>query len=516
MNDEQGIRLAIHDASRLEWVAVVPLPQGQKPAQFNVEFELEIPAHLYVGHDQWRSLQVLTRLQSPLERGGKATGHDQDNSQGSPDALRELALATAHRVKTLRQHFARECFMANSLLALAPTERRLHSLLADFEAVCEALASGRRTLDAWQQAQEQGPRSARSEGMRMERLLVDEFLSNQLLDFLFHARRAIDEHLLRDGGPHTEVLREVARGFEQVAQDKLKAELIYREQMGFITPSSDRPDVLERYLERASLLKKHFQELLFLRQSQEHTDTKLRDFGAVFGAMGASFFGFGLNSGLVSGWTAHAGLGLFVAAFAGAAIYAVQDRIKEMGKTYLGSALGKYYAQRITKYSLPQRKQQPKERKRSAPPLAKVHELMRCRLDSRPDPLNPELGVVRDVYVLKYVSRGVVQPSPELRGRGIACMKQAFRYDLSWLLPRLDDATKSVPVVQADGQLRLAEAARCYRLPATVRLVTASATHTFSATAVMHKRGLERFELESAASHERVPSGAAEPAMARV
>src|SRR5688572_18543011 len=101
----------------MEWVTVVPLPTHKEPEQFTLSFELEVPAHLMVAHNHWQSLQILSRLQSPLERND---GTVRGSAAESADGLRELALAVAHRTKTQRQHFTRECFLANSLLALDP------------------------------------------------------------------------------------------------------------------------------------------------------------------------------------------------------------------------------------------------------------------------------------------------------------------------------------------------------------------------------------------------------------
>ncbi len=64
-------------------------------------------------------------------------------------------------------------------------------------------------------------------------------------------------------------------------------------------------------------------------------------------------FGFILNKTGLLGQSAS--LGLVAAAVLGAVIYTIQDRIKDLGKTYLPSRLGKRYAHRVSRLSVPPR-----------------------------------------------------------------------------------------------------------------------------------------------------------------
>ncbi len=65
---EIGLRLGVHDLSRLEWVAQVGLPTSGT-RKYQVEFSLEIPWNLYSLHNVWDHKQSYTRLQSPAEEG---------------------------------------------------------------------------------------------------------------------------------------------------------------------------------------------------------------------------------------------------------------------------------------------------------------------------------------------------------------------------------------------------------------------------------------------------------------
>jgi hypothetical protein len=477
---EPGIRIAIHDASRFEWVTAVPLPASSKERQpFGVEFELEVPAQLFVPQDHWRSLQVMSRLQSPTDRVDSFPDRTSDHDI-SADRLREVALALSHRVKTQREAFARECFLANCLLSRPPTEHLAARLLAAFQAAEKAVLDTRSKLE---------PTPTDSAEIAQERALAAEFVSNQLLEFLFHARRAIDGHLLRSDGPQTAALTDTATLCERAIQSQLQREICYRTEHGFVTPTSDEPAVLEHYLERASQLKKHFHELLFLAAETCSVEAQLRSYGMIVGAMSASVFGFILNKTGVLGQSAS--LGLVVAALVGAVVYALQDKIKELGKSYLPSKLVKRYAQRTTRLIVP-----PRGDRSDSKLVSTIDESVTAKLHSRPDPLNPELGACRAVHVVRYTSRGISQVQPDLRGRGICSLKQIFRYDLTWLFARLDDARKAVPVLSPTG-LRVAEAPRCYRMPVRVKLVVGDGVYERGAVVVMHKGGLERLELDS-------------------
>jgi hypothetical protein len=97
--------------------------------------------------------------------------------------------------------------------------------------------------------------------------------------------------------------------------------------------------------------------------------------------------------------------------------------------------------------------------------------------------------------VLSYENRGEVYPNAQLVRSGVRRVKHVFRYDLSPLFARLDDATKPVPVLDGTSRrVRFIDAPRCYRLPVTVEIESGAQKYVERATLVMHKRGLERLE----------------------
>jgi hypothetical protein len=83
----------------------------------------------------------------------------------------------------------------------------------------------------------------------------------------------------------------------------------------------------------------------------------------------------------------------------------------------------------------------------------------------------------------------------ELTNAGVRRVKHVFRYDLSPLFARLDDAVKPVPTLDAQThRVKFTDAPRVYRVPISVRVRSQGSTWEESATVVLHKRGLDRLE----------------------
>ena len=280
----------------------------------------------------------------------------------------------------------------------------------------------------------------------------------------------------------------MADDFSACVAAGLSEEMKHREAQGYLTPTSSDLPSLEKYLERAGLLKKHFQEFLFLRSETDFVESKVRTWGGIVGAMAASMFAFGFNKGLWSPRVFEASLGIGAMALMGAVIYAVQDRIKEAGKNFVTSRVGKHYAQRVTTLHAPRRLSDKEERR-----LGFVRESLSATPGSRPDPLNPEMAV-RPVMTLKYEAKGWLRAPTGSDRTNLHAIKQVFRYDLSWVFARLDDSTKPVPVLDPSGSIVLGNAPRCYRLPTQVTLKTVDGEFGKVQVAVIHKDGLERCE----------------------
>src|SRR5262249_10012623 len=112
-----------------------------------------------------------------------------------------------------------------------------------------------------------------------------------------------------------------------------------------------------------------------------------------------------------------------------------------------------------------------------------------------PDTLNPDSGATMLATLIKYVQQGTVESKPALFEQGVRRIKHVFRYDLSPLFARLDDATKPVPVLDATTRrVRFTDAPRCYRVPVRVVVTVRGVRREETATLVLHKRGLDRLE----------------------
>jgi hypothetical protein len=115
---------------------------------------------------------------------------------------------------------------------------------------------------------------------------------------------------------------------------------------------------------------------------------------------------------------------------------------------------------------------------------------------SAPDPLNPEAGASLRATRVHYRHRGVLRPQPALWATGVRRVLHIFRYDLSPLLPRLNDEPKPVPVVGDDGQVAFVATARRYHVPISIGLVLPGEYHEQRATLVLDRGGLRRLRLE--------------------
>jgi hypothetical protein len=476
-------RLSVHDASRLEWSVGVPLADRVARA-YSIEVELEVPSNAFARYSPWDQLQQFTRLD-----GNEIVSIDANVVD--IDALRRGAVAMANRMARASDGFSRHCVVAASLFRHAAMESLeqdlsiwLHGAVAIAEEARSKLVS---------------PRAGEAMELVRERALVDEFVSVRLLEMLAGAERGLGV-LKASRSPYAAHYLPVIAAVESRIADALERETDRRAELGFVCPDALSPVALEAYLERASRLKKHFQEVLFLQAEVYEVAERLHHWVAGFVALVASTWAFVWQIALMNrgpSASSTVGSGIVVLAVIAGLIYATKDRLKELGRVWISGHVHRLYAQRVTRFRAPARRFPGRD------VIVTARESFDQRVEHLPDPLNPESGATVPRTTLRYSHKGSIAPLPELTASGVRRIKHVFRYDLSPLFPRLDDAVKSVPVLdKATRRMCLTAAPRCYRIPLRVRVQMASQMWEESVTVVLHKGGLDRLE--------RSPSSAGE------
>jgi hypothetical protein len=409
----------------------------------------------------------------------------------SIDQLRRGALAMASQLARASNGFARHCRLAGSLFATAAHSELEEALLIWIEAAVRISQEARERLinplseDVVEPAE-----------LRRERHLVDEYISVRLLEALAGAGRGLSG-LMESRSANTLRIKSAIVSVENRLAEVLSEELAYREERGFHNADQSSPQALERYLERSSRLKKHFQEVLFLDPETFHVAERAYHWIAGFVAVVASTWAFAwqialLNQANQASSAQTFSTGLITLALIAGVVYATRDRIKEIGRNWMTRRVHRVWgAQRITRYRAPSRRLPGRDI------VVTARESFDQGVANLPDPLNAESGATVPVTILSYEHKGSVLPHPQLVASGVRRVKHVFRYDLSPMFGRLDDAMKPVPVLDdVSRKVRFIDAPRCYRVPIRVRVECDGHTYEEQSTLVLHKRGLERLDRE--------------------
>jgi len=468
------LRLGVHDLSRVEWAITVSLPtppDGKR--DYEIEYTVEIPSNLYSVHNVWDHKQTFTRLTSPVEEGGVVV------DRRDMDELRRDTLGVAHRIKMVRKAIERACARpiahGDEAAVIALAEELSQLVTQSVEVVAEM----RRCLD-------RPPSDLSAPNILPEAaaewMLADEFLSHQLLDFLGGVERLVEETFTIASAHLIEDLR-------CLVTEALAEELVHRKARGFTNPSAASQEQLGRFVERASQLKKHFHGVLFLDVQAWMTDYKLRNWTGVAAASLAA--GFWLAFTLVPigpGTRAGIGVGTFAVIFA--ATYALKDRIKELTRGWLTGRLTALYGQRMVRLRLPPNIDPTRK------VLVEARETFDCVPSTAADALNRDVGTRRKIMVLTFRMKVEVHASALLASKGIHSIKHVFRYDMTPIFSRLDNAVKAVPVLdESERRVRFVEAPKQYRMP--VRVIARQAGKPelrVDAELILSKRGIEKSE----------------------
>ncbi len=475
------VRLAVHDTSRVEWAVSVPLPRAGD-TDYAIELDLEVPAHVLAAHSPWDHLQEFTRLDGP---------DDTAPSVATIDGVRRFAVAVAAKLSRAHEGFGRHARLVASPFANDEVSHHITALESWVGNAEQTLAEARRRLcDV----------PSRDDVAREARL-ADEYLSLRLLELLAGAERTIVSVLERaeratQDDPSSKRLFGTAPQIEKVIAtlgDALTREMEHRDEADYIEANADSPQALEHYLDRASQLKKHFQEVLFLESERFAVTERFHHLLAGAVAVVASTWAFigqlyltrGSLSASVSG-------SLIVLCVLAGIVYAVKDRIKEVGRNWFASNVHRFYAQRIARYRAPAKTSPSRD------VVVRARESFLRENERRPDPLNPHSGATIPVTTLRYRHQGTLECSATLTRAGISRVKHVFRYDLSPLFARLDDATKPVPVFDSKvRRVRFTQAPRCYRVPIRIHVkLGEQVVSEQRGSLVIHKRGLERIDVD--------------------
>ena len=481
------VRVGVHDASRLEWSLSLPLPET-KAIAYSLGVEIEIPRNAFVRHVPWERMQAFTRLDGPAFDGA---GDDT-----TIDGFRRGALAMASELARASDGFARHCRLAASLIATASRSELEDALTIWVDAM----------VHISQNARERLTRATRAEVSELarERTLVDEYISVRLCEALADAERALS-NLEQAKSPKTERLAPVLAVVEGRLGEALASELAYRHDHRFDNPDPASSVALEHYLDRSSRLKKHFQEVLFLERDSVQVEQRAYHWIAAFVALLASTWAFVWQLALAKRTSSAQTLssGLVTLALLAGIVYATKDRIKEIGRDWMTRRVHRVYgAQRITRYRAPARRLPGRD------VIVTARESFTQTSTMLPDPLNPEAGATVPVMVLNYEHTGTVVPNAPLLASGVRRVKHVFRYDLSPMFARLDDATKPVPVLdESSRKVRFIDAPRCYRVPLKVEVSVDGQKHDELATLILHKHGLERLERDDDSNTVLADSG---------
>jgi hypothetical protein len=256
------IEFAVHDASRLGWQAIVPLPKGRRAA-YSFELEVEVPTNLVGILDPWARLQSYARLVGAEDTGAAR--------EPSVEAFRRSVVVVSSRLARARDGFMRHCTLLRSS---ATDENHWHPLALWVSAASTELANARC-----------GP--LRTAPRNEERLLADEFLSLQLWTVLTDCGRALQDARRalegRDGGELSSFA-----SVEAALAIALKNEIAYRHNAQFALAEPINIAQLERLLARMRWLNRRFEHVLFLDVESYEVERRLSGW---FSALAATLKG---------------------------------------------------------------------------------------------------------------------------------------------------------------------------------------------------------------------------------
>src|ERR1700687_2154194 len=465
------LQAIVHDSSRFEWQVSLPLPRfGSVP--YEVEAEFEIPSNALSGRSPWDLFQGFTRLDGDLAPVG---------SHSSANVVRHKAVVLARMLDRARKGFSRHCQETMNHARCEESHDAHVCLTTWLDAALSTVTASREQLALASPAD--------SPELGRERNLADEFLSVRLLEFL-----ADSQEVLKTARESDLLTDEEVRSSLELVDERLAAaldgELAYRRAHGFALADPTIPDTLEKYVERAGRLKKHFQEVLALEREEYALDDRVQQWVATFSAMIAGMLVFSAQF-VLGRWSlgSRVSSGLAVIVLLAGIAYAARDLLKEIGRSWITGKMFRLQAQRVVLCRLPS------EINSKKCLIVRAREWCNETTAARPDPLNPESGASMRVTVVHHLHRGLLFANVTTAAAGAQRIRHVFRYDLSPLFSRLQDPVKRVPVLDATTRRAVfVDAPRRYQLPLLVRVSMQDTKHEVRANLVLDKLGIRRLE----------------------
>ncbi|APR84776.1 Hypothetical protein A7982_10125 [Minicystis rosea] len=452
---DASLRLSIHDTCRLEWEVTIPFEPARR-VSYEVDVALAIPSPVFTPHVPWSQLQSYARLDHAVDAGPAGS---------SVEALRGEVVAVAGELSSLGRELADVGLRTAALASGAHLARALDASLIVARVARARLTSGL-----------PGDLAAVTE----ERRRADDYLSLQLIAMLTGAARALDE-----ARTLTTVPEEAFMAAEERIVRALAAENGHRRKQGFVCADPSSPSSLGDYMEHVSRLKKHFHATLFLDAEVRQRARPWLSTAFVFIVVTVTF----LVQGAIDPryHSAASRARVLAAALLMGLLFALRDRIRELGVSWWIGRRHRAYGQRFVSYRLPAH----------LPAIERIAVRAREAFD-REEARDPDLSGDdggKPYIALRFSHRGMLSPAPTLAAPGARRVKHVFRYDLSPLFTRLSDAVKPLAVVDPETRrLRVVDAPRIYRLPIRVRLRCGSLDRTTRATLVINKHGLLRLD----------------------
>jgi hypothetical protein len=452
-----ALDVRVHDAAHLEWEVGAALPPTGETVSYRIDMTVEVPESVWAPHDPWARFWARSRLQAP----GRGALEDTID-------LPAWVLATVRDGKS-------------ALTAARKGWRAAAKGIVSDEALTELRARTAEHLGAAARRLTEVPpaeviaRGTTHPGARP----VDEVAAEARLYLAGRSWTEFSETLL--------VLERLAK--LQPRLGALRPDLVAHIEAAIDAVQTLERFVLseererERFLRRMGDLKRAFHRRLYLDAVIVDADKRYGHVVAAFVAIIASSWAFAWQVAVFNQIAGNAITGpalLSLGAMVGV-IYAVKDRIKEIGRRWVSGWVRTSYADRVVKLFL----RPDTDPKRSQ--ILRSRETIRVSTRERADGSR--------FHVLDVTLRLDLQGRAAPRALGIDRVKHILRYDFADMLVGLERAPHMLAVPAPQGALRIIEVDKTYEVPCVCSVTpNGGEARTWRGTLHVSERGLETLE----------------------